>query len=498
MYRDIAKLIMYGDIDEDCILYQMGEIFREFEEGTQSNAVLIRKVYTQIKRLLTVATDFGFDKNLWHNYLAYFLITNENPFSITCEKIGANDGSVNHFARNDFSAIKNLFEYDFSEIEKSLGIDCFTQISNYRAIEKKELMYNKNVSEKVQALSSRMEQARDVEGFFTAVTEFYRDYGVGMFGLNKAFRIQDRTDSKLVFLPINNMDKVMLSDLVGYEIQKKKLVDNTRAFVEGKKANNVLLFGDSGTGKSTSIKAIVNEFYDQGLRMIEIYKHQFKDLSNVIAAVKNRNYKFIIYMDDLSFEEFEIEYKFLKAVIEGGVETKPDNILIYATSNRRHLIRETWSDRNDVQQDEGMHRSDTMQEKLSLVNRFGVTINYSKPSQKEYFDIVIHLAAKSGIKMSEDELKAEANKWELSHGGISGRTAQQFIYYLQGKEDNGKIICIEGGFSMRIEFIGAATEVTGSCHYLKIGEKHILVDCGMEQGADIYENQDIPVTRGSH
>ena len=416
----------------------MGEIFREFEEGTQSNAVLIRKVYTQIKRLLTVATDFGFDKNLWHNYLAYFLITNENPFSITCEKIGANDGSVNHFARNDFSAIKNLFEYDFSEIEKSLGIDCFTQISNYRAIEKKELMYNKNVSEKVQALSSRMEQARDVEGFFTAVTEFYRDYGVGMFGLNKAFRIQDRTDSKLVFLPINNMDKVMLSDLVGYEIQKKKLVDNTRAFVEGKKANNVLLFGDSGTGKSTSIKAIVNEFYDQGLRMIEIYKHQFKDLSNVIAAVKNRNYKFIIYMDDLSFEEFEIEYKFLKAVIEGGVETKPDNILIYATSNRRHLIRETWSDRNDVQQDEGMHRSDTMQEKLSLVNRFGVTINYSKPSQKEYFDIVIHLAAKSGIKMSEDELKAEANKWELSHGGISGRTAQQFIYYLQGKEDNEK------------------------------------------------------------
>ena len=400
--------------------------------------VLIRKVYTQIKRLLTVATDFGFDKNLWHNYLAYFLITNENPFSITCEKIGANDGSVNHFARNDFSAIKNLFEYDFSEIEKSLGIDCFTQISNYRAIEKKELMYNKNVSEKVQALSSRMEQARDVEGFFTAVTEFYRDYGVGMFGLNKAFRIQDRTDSKLVFLPINNMDKVMLSDLVGYEIQKKKLVDNTRAFVEGKKANNVLLFGDSGTGKSTSIKAIVNEFYDQGLRMIEIYKHQFKDLSNVIAAVKNRNYKFIIYMDDLSFEEFEIEYKFLKAVIEGGVETKPDNILIYATSNRRHLIRETWSDRNDVQQDEGMHRSDTMQEKLSLVNRFGVTINYSKPSQKEYFDIVIHLAAKSGIKMSEDELKAEANKWELSHGGISGRTAQQFIYYLQGKEDNEK------------------------------------------------------------
>lgn len=299
-------------------------------------------------------------------------------------------------------------------------------------------MYNKNVSEKVQALSSRMEQARDVEGFFTAVTEFYRDYGVGMFGLNKAFRIQDRTDSKLVFLPINNMDKVMLSDLVGYETQKKKLVDNTRAFVEGKKQTMYCSLVTVVPVNNQYSKPLSMSFMTQGLRMIEIYKHQFKDLSNVIAAVKNRNYKFIIYMDDLSFEEFEIEYKFLKAVIEGGVETKPDNILIYATSNRRHLIRETWSDRNDVQQDEGMHRSDTMQEKLSLVNRFGVTINYSKPSQKEYFDIVIHLAAKSGIKMSEDELKAEANKWELSHGGISGRTAQQFYYYLQGKEDNEK------------------------------------------------------------
>ena len=432
MYQEIAKLILYGDLKEDTILYQMGEIFRKFELQEASDATLVRDIYTQIKHLLNLATEYGFDKNLWHNYLTYLMVTNENSFSITCEKVGANDGSVNHFARNDFAAIKNLFEYDFSEIEKSLGIDCFTQISNYHAIEKKELMYNKNVSEKVQALSSRMEQAKDVEGFFTAVTEFYRDYGVGMFGLNKAFRIQDRTDSKLVFLPINNMDKVMLSDLVGYEIQKKKLVDNTRAFVEGKKANNVLLFGDSGTGKSTSIKAIVNEFYDQGLRMIEIYKHQFKDLSNVIAAVKNRNYKFIIYMDDLSFEEFEIEYKFLKAVIEGGVETKPDNILIYATSNRRHLIKETWNDRNDMESSNGLHRSDTIEEKMSLVNRFGCQISYSKPSNKEYYNIVIGLAKKNELDMSEEELMAEANKWELSHGGISGRTAQQFINHCLG------------------------------------------------------------------
>ncbi len=433
MYREIAKLIMYGDMEETCILYQIGEIFRRFEEDKASKPQLIKDIYTQLKRLLIVATDYGFNDNLWHNYLTFYLVTNENPFSITCEKVGANDGSVNHFAKNDFRVFKNLFDFDFSKIEQVLGIDCFSQISDYKAINKKELMYNRNVSEKIIALSRQLENAKDENAFFDCVTEFYKVYGVGMFGLNKAFRIKEKSNNEMVFLPINNMDKVMLDDLIGYEIQKQKLIDNTKAFVEGRKANNVLLFGDSGTGKSTSIKAIVNAFYPQGLRMIEIYKHQFKDLSNVIAQIKNRNYKFVIYMDDLSFEEFEIEYKFLKAVIEGGVETKPDNILIYATSNRRHLIKETWNDRNDVEVDNGMHRSDTMEEKLSLVNRFGVTINYSKPSQKEYFNIVIELARRQGIDMSEEELCREANKWELSHGGISGRTAQQFINYLDGK-----------------------------------------------------------------
>lgn len=430
MHREIAKLILYGDMEPNCILYQFGEIFRRFEKMTYTKSELIKEIYTQLKRLLVVATDFGFNHNLWHNYLTFFLVTNENPFSLTCEKVGANNGSVNHFAKNDFRVFKNLFDYDFSKIERQLDIDCFSQISHYSAIGKKELMYNKNVSEKIIALSAALHKTCNENEFFDCVTEFYREYGVGMFGLNKAFRIGERTGQDIEFMPINNMDKVMLKDLIGYELQKKKLIDNTQAFVEGKKANNVLLFGDSGTGKSTSVKAIVNEFYSQGLRMIEIYKHQFKDLSNVIAQIKNRNYKFIIYMDDLSFEEFEIEYKFLKAVIEGGVETKPDNVLIYATSNRRHLIKETWNDRNDVEVANGMHRSDTMEEKLSLVNRFGVTINYAKPSQKEYFHIVIELARRQGIDMTEEELRALANQWELSHGGISGRTAQQFVNYL--------------------------------------------------------------------
>lgn len=430
MYREVAKLIIYGN-HEDTILMKMSDIFKKFDRDEETPDKLISDIYEQIKRILEVATDYGFDRNLWHNYLTFYLITNENPFSLTCEKVGANDGSVNEFAKNDFKVFMNLFNYDFRPIEAALGINCFSLVSDYKAIVKKELMYNKNVSEKVQALSLKLETAKDENEFFNYVTDFYKAYGVGMFGLNKAFRVTGG-DNGVTFTPINNMDKVMLDDLIGYEIQKKKLVENTEAFVQGRKANNALLFGDSGTGKSTSIKAIVNEYYDQGLRMIEIYKHQFKDLSNVIASIKNRNYKFIIYMDDLSFEEFEIEYKFLKAVIEGGVETKPDNILIYATSNRRHLIKETWNDRNDLESNNGLHRSDTIEEKLSLVNRFGCQISYSKPSQKEFFDIVIGLARKNNVKMTDEELMAEANKWELSHGGISGRTAQQFINYCLG------------------------------------------------------------------
>ena len=435
MYRDIAKLVLYRNLGENSILMKLSGIFEDFDRGDCPNAELVARIYDQIKRLLDLATDYGFDTNLWHNYLAFILITNENSFSMTSEKVGANDGTVNYFAKNDFKIFKKLFDFDFSEIEEALDIDCFTIVNNYKAIGKKERMYNKNVSTKVRDISRAIEGAKDENDIFKIVTDFYKAYGVGMFGLNKAFRIVHPTNGDMQFVPINNTEDVRLDDLIGYEIQKQKIVENTEAFVAGRKANNALLFGDSGTGKSTTIKAIINEYYDQGLRMIEIYKHQFQDLSQVISQIKNRNYRFIIYMDDLSFEEFETEYKYLKAVIEGGLEIKPDNVLIYATSNRRHLIRETWTDRTDLENNNGMHKSDTMQEKLSLVNRFGVTINYSKPSQKEYFQIVVGLAEKNGIHMTEEELCAEANKWELSHGGISGRTAQQFIDYLAGKQE---------------------------------------------------------------
>ncbi|MBO5168146.1 MAG: ATP-binding protein [Phascolarctobacterium sp.] len=433
MYRETSKLVIYRNLDADNLLFPLADICEKFYTGNYQKEQLITSIYEQIHKLLDVATVCGFDTNLWHNYLTYLLVSCENPFSITCEKEGACVGSVNQFAKSDFAIFKKLFDYDFAPLEKELGINCFSVISNYHSIKKSERRYNKNISERVQELSLAIEQAADENEIFDLVTGFYKAYGVGKLGLNKAFRIVHEGNG-VELVPISNTASVDFDDLIGYELQKQRLMENTEAFVQGRKANNVLLFGDSGTGKSSSIKAILNKYYPQGLRMIEIYKHQFRDLSAVIAQIKNRNYRFVIYMDDLSFEDFEIEYKYLKAVIEGGLEIQPDNILIYATSNRRHLINETWKDRNDVTINEGIHKSDTLQEKLSLVNRFGCTIYYGQPSYKEYFHIVKELARKNALEIDDETLKAEATKWEMAHGGLSGRTAQQFINYLAGSK----------------------------------------------------------------
>lgn len=439
MYRLISKVVVYNKLEEDSLLLRLAEVTRQWEDINQNNKSSLKEVHIIseinmiINELLDFARIYDINGNLWHNYLAYLIISQENPFSLLCENAASKEGTINQLVKEDFKVLKKLWDYDFIDLEMKLSIKLFTLISNYKTLEKKADLYNKGISEKIKLLCGQIERSKDEEEMFHCIRGFYQKYGVGKLGLNKAFRINIK-EERAVIEPITNTQKLRLSDLIGYEIQKEKLYDNTKAFVDGKKANNVLLYGDSGTGKSTAVKAILNEFYPCGLRMIEIYKHQFKDLTSVISQIKNRNYKFVIYMDDLSFEDFEIEYKYLKAVIEGGLEIKPDNVLVYATSNRRHLIRESWSDRMDMDKDGEVHHSDTMEEKLSLVDRFGVTINFSAPSKKEYEKIVLGLAEVQGIKIPEEELLAAANRWELFHGGKSGRSAQQFINYISSRD----------------------------------------------------------------
>lgn len=428
------ELIVYRNFEDGALLYDMAWLMEHYgepdaERDPAAGCGPAALFYDCIHRLIELAGTYGFHGNLWHCYLANLLVNNENSYSCGCEIRGEIRGTINDAALHDIVIFKEFYDYDFSDMCAKLQVPEYALTEHYQASSRESKVYNTRICTRICELAEKFCSDQTPEEMKATLTEFYREYGVGKFGLHKSFRVV-HDDSGVHVEPIPNIAHVALSDLVGYEIPKKKLTDNTDAFVAGRKANNCLLFGDAGTGKSSCIKAIANEYYEKGLRIIEVYRHQFQDLNEVIGQIKKRNYKFIIYMDDLSFEDFETEYKYLKAVIEGGLEKKPENVLIYATSNRRHLIRENYSDREEVRED--MHTGDTVQEKLSLVYRFGVTVYFGAPDKKQFQSIVKALAERSGLKMPEEELLAEANKWELSHGGLSGRTARQFVDYLQG------------------------------------------------------------------
>ncbi len=430
------ELIVYRNLEQEGILRDMTWLMQHYGDDYYNLEDRTALLYDCMHRLLELSVSHGFYGNLWHCYLANLLANDENCYSTACEVTGPVVGTINETVLHDFQILKEIYDYDFTDMTDTLGIQSFSLLLEYERTGSKagSKVYNTRIRDRICQLAVKVSQVDTPQEMKKAVTEFYQEYGVGKFGLHKAFRI-DHGKKGAKIRPILNIAHVKLDDLVGYEIPKQKLIDNTEAFVEGRAANNCLLFGYAGTGKSSSIKAIANAYYDRGLRIIEIYKHQFRDLNDVIAQIKNRNYKFIIYMDDLSFEDFETEYKYLKAVIEGGLEKKPDNVLIYATSNRRHLVRERFSDKEDRNDD--LHTNDTVQEKLSLVARFGVTIFFDSPDKKQFQDIVTVLAERAGITMPQEELLAEANKWELNHGGLSGRCAQQFIDYLSGKKAEG-------------------------------------------------------------
>ncbi len=421
-----SNLLLYREKENNSVISNMLALGLETMETEQDiNDMSIDCIH----KILETAVQMGFRGNLWQNYITLFLVSNENGFSITCERKGLLEGSINKAALHDITILKKIFDLDLSEFDQKNNtmLSCLLDFINNNEEDK---YFNKRIRDGILELSIALNTAENEEAFLEILCEYYKTVGVGKFGMFKAFRVvHNESDSSTIIDPIISIEHKYLDDLIGYEIQKNKLRENTEAFLEGKKANNVLLFGDSGTGKSSCIKAILNEYNTQGLRMIEVYKHQFKDLSFIINQIKDRNYKFIIYMDDLSFEEFEIEYKYLKAIIEGGLEKKPDNVLIYATSNRRHLVREKFTDKEE--RDDDLHSRDTVQEKLSLSARFGLPIYFGSPDKKEFTQIVLGLYKKNSLNLDEHIILREANKWEIAHGGLSGRTAQQFVNYLE-------------------------------------------------------------------
>ncbi len=253
--------------------------------------------------------------------------------------------------------------------------------------------------------------------------ENVKKFGYGIFSSQGMFRLSDEKQIQ----PIASADKVSMDDFIGYEQEREQVVANTRAFIEGRHAANVLLCGDAGAGKSSTVKAVANAFYKDGVRLIELRKDQLSLLPLVMSKIVGNPLKFIIFIDDLSFNRSDDNFSMLKAALEGSASAKADNAVIYATSNRRHIIKESFGDREG----DDVHRNDTLQETLSLSERFGLVVLFSKPNKPLYLQIVKELAKKHGIQMQESELETRAEAFALRKGNRSARCAEQFIQSLK-------------------------------------------------------------------
>ena len=368
--------------------------------------------------LVALAVENGWQGDLWRCCIARELVSSENPFSLAWERRSNGQDTLKALALAD---MKLFFELVSAPPEGGAWL----LLRNFRH-------ESRRTADCVSfmAFSGELAAAGSPEGLLDRLTAFYQTQGVGLLGMGQVFRAR-RTGDGAELVPVEDRPPVCLADLVGYRQQKDLLIRNTEAFLRGKGSNNVLLYGDAGTGKSTSIQALVNEYADQGLRLIELYKEQYDLIPDILRQVKGRNYRFLLFLDDLSFEENETSYKYLKAVMEGGAEAPPENVRICATSNRRHLVREVWSDRSDVEHNGDIHRSDTVEEKLSLASRFGLQIFYPAPTFEEYQQIVSALSEKAGTDLPPEQLRAAAATWQVHSGSRSGRTARQFVDQLE-------------------------------------------------------------------
>ncbi|RIA66534.1 hypothetical protein EI71_01583 [Anaeroplasma bactoclasticum] len=378
----------------------------------KDDPVLAKKA---LGNLVSFSIEHGINGNLYKKYILYTLIYNDNSYTRSIEMNQKTIGQSNIILM-DYQEYFELYNKEFEFLNEAKYFQFKREEDNYLA-------------SLLDSLYNEIEKMNNYHNFVRVIESFYKTKGLADMAIYKAFRVDNG-----ILKPIKNVLNVTFNDLIGYDMQKSLLCENTEFFLNGKPYNNVLLYGDAGTGKSTSVKALINKYFDKGLRIIEVYKHQMAEISKIINKLKSRPYHYVIYMDDLSFEENEIEYKYLKSIIEGGIEPKPENVVIYATSNRRHLIKETISDNGGVFDD--LHRNETQAEKLSLSYRFGLQIYYSSLSIDEFRSMVKEMAIKNNIIMDEEKLIIEASKWQMRNGTLSGRCAEQFIKYLSNKIQN--------------------------------------------------------------
>ena len=405
----LQELCICRPILEDALI---GEFLRFLENPENTS-----HAYAFTAGLIEKAELLGFSGNILRAYFLHALAQAENTFARTAEQPGGHvGGSLRRAFVRDMEILADVFHEPPSAMLPCDLLDDYAPT-------------NRCTTEAAAFLHECMEKAQSAEDAADAFLNFYRRYGCGEISSCKAFSWNDKEHR---LQGVERFEALPLADIIGCDRQKRQLTDNTEAFLEGRPANNVLLIGARGTGKSSSVKALAHEYYGRGLRLVQLAKSQLGELPRILAALRGfPSKRFILFLDDLSFEEFETEYKYLKSAIEGGVEARPKNVLIYATSNRRHLIKESWRDR-DRAQDE-LYRQDSMNETVSLSDRFGLIITFLAPDQEQYHAIIAHYLEKEGVRLAPEELRILAHRWELEHSGRSGRTAQQFVVHYLGQ-----------------------------------------------------------------
>lgn len=427
----LGSLCLYRNLLADPVIAAYRTLLDSTVPGTHADPGQFIERYSEFfNNLSTADTNVDFSK-----YIFDKILLDENAFSISAAK---NNGEVSpavySAACSDLRALKAAASITPASLKECFPED--NRVNGCSAIIEGLPEWTAEKWFAGDKLWQLWGTDASIENLVNALKEYHTVNGYGLFSRKYAFTWQRSPSGKGCLVPVRNPDPVKLSDLIAYESEREEVVKNTEQFLDGYVANNVLLYGDRGTGKSSTVKALLNEYHNRGLRIVEVPRLLLADFPKITGTLAQSPYKFILFIDDLSFEDNEDSYTALKAVIEGGLEAKPQNVLIYATSNRRHLVREHFSDRLGLQygnRDDEIRAIDTMQEKLSLSDRFGITVIFASPDKKRFLEIVDKLAQKKGIGLDPETLHKEALKWELWYNGRSPRTAQQFINDLSGR-----------------------------------------------------------------
>lgn len=437
--KTISQIIIFDDLKSNPIIAKADALFLRFpsNQSFMSSSATATDYYDIQKEMLSLIGREEVNADYWKNYVCGVIGSSDNVFSRMSEngifdyieedsKIeglfkveNPTERKILEIVMEEVKVIRKIFNFDFEALAKAIEAET-------KVVTGTEAITNVQISIEKPSRRQHILDAFTQEDDWTTtkmLVEYYRNHGAGFFESFDAFTWDGG------FKGVRNADPITMDDLVGYEHQKKQLIMNTEFLLRNLPCNNVLLYGDSGTGKSSSIKALLNQYKYKGLKLIAIPKEKIDDLAKVFEAISGRGIKFLIFIDDLSFEENDSGYKTFKSIIEGNINSRSKNAILCVTSNRRNIIKEVWKDRETT---DDVHLRDNLQEKRSLSDRFGLTIGYLAPDKREYLKIVESLAENANIDLDKEKLRAQALTWEVRHGGRSGRTAKQFIDHLSG------------------------------------------------------------------